>query len=119
VDGLADLYLASGSVLEVLPEETAVSEVARRNMLSGLPSGMRYPVTFSSLAQLGLDAQKRPQAQPFVTQSAENGQLRIENSPAELQALARTLTPLDIKRGQTTRVRLDIKPEGDAFPNKS
>jgi hypothetical protein len=109
VDGLVDAYLASPAILSLLPGAVRVSTSAQEGMLRSLPPGTRYPVLSATLAQIGLDGTQRQDAAAVLTQSSENGQIRVETTPAALTPGARDLSPLEVKIGQITRFQIMLR----------
>jgi hypothetical protein len=117
VDGLVDAYLASPALLAMLPTELKGFATYRQAMMESLPPGARYPVLSATLAQGGLERPERLTAERLMTQSSENGQIRVETAPIAIRTAAGGLSPLEVKTGQTVRFRINVRTTARATAN--
>ena len=109
VDALVDVYLASPTILGLLPKSAAINGNMREKFIRDLPEGRRYPTLATTLALLGFDLQQRESQQSLFTQTSESGQIRAENAPADIADAIQTLPTSERKVGPVSRIRIIIQ----------
>lgn len=105
VEGLVDLYLAPDRVLRLLED---VEPEARARMLAELGPGERHLSEERTLAAMGLDAARREQLAPFVTQRARTGEINPSLAPPELARAAGAATDRDIAGGDLAEITVRL-----------
>lgn len=106
VEGMVDIYLGSRDTLDLLPIDPNAFIATRSRALSRLQPGERFPTLAASLARFGVN---NAALEGMVTQSSQNGSLRLATLAQPLEAHTSWLQP-GVREGEQV-VHVDVRIE--------